>query len=148
VGPWVALILLAVPSFYVLDAARSAEVLVGATAILTFLHIFGSSAAILLFMLALPARSRAAALGIVYAVSIALFGGTTQIVEKLLIRWTGSPVAPAWYMVAAVLAGLIGSMLIRQPAADVGVSADTGNGHAGRRATNPEQEADRGGFGR
>lgn len=126
VGPWVALILLVVPSFYVLDAARSAEVLVGTTAILTILHIFGSSAAILLFMLALPARSRAAALGIIYAVSIALFGGTTQLAEKLLIRWTGSPVAPAWYMVAAVLAGLIGTMLIRQPAADVGVSPVTG----------------------
>jgi MFS family permease len=126
VGPWIALILLAVPSFYVLNAARTAQVLMGATGLLTILHIFGSSAAIILFIQALPARSRAGALGLIYALAIALFGGTTQLAEKLLIRWTGSPVAPAWYMVAAVLAGLIGSMLIRQPAADVGVSADTG----------------------
>ena len=39
----------------------------------------------------------------------------TQVMEKLLIRWTGSPVAPAWYMVAAVAAGLVGALLIREP---------------------------------
>jgi len=126
IGPWIALVLLAVPSFYVLNASRTAEVLMGATGLLTILHIFGSSAAIILFIQALPARSRAGALGLIYALAIALFGGTTQLVEKLLIRWTGTPVAPAWYMVAAVLAGLIGTMLIRQPAADVGGSPDTG----------------------
>ena len=126
IGPWIALVLLAVPSFYVLNASRTAEVLMGATGLLTILHIFGSSAAIILCIQALPARSRAGALGLIYALAIALFGGTTQLVEKLLIRWTGTPVAPAWYMVAAVLAGLIGTMLIRQPAADVGGSPDTG----------------------
>src|SRR5262249_22761874 len=50
VGPWLALILLAVPTFYLLDAARSAAALFGATTLLTLLHIFGSSAAILLFI--------------------------------------------------------------------------------------------------
>ena len=60
-------------------------------------------------------RSRAGALSLVYALAIAIFGGSTQLVEKLLIRWTGSPVAPGWYMVAAVAAGLIGAMLIREP---------------------------------
>jgi len=116
VGPWLALMLLAVPSFYVLDAARSSTALLGATGLLTLLHIFGSSAAILLFMQALPARVRAGALSLVYALAIAIFGGTTQLMEKLLIRWTGNPVAPGWYMVAAVAAGLVGAFMIQQPA--------------------------------
>jgi len=116
VGPWLALMLLAVPSFYVLDAARSSTALLGATGLLTLLHIFGSSASILLFMQALPARVRAGALSLVYALAIAIFGGTTQLMEKLLIRWTGNPVAPGWYMVAAVAAGLIGAFMIQQPA--------------------------------
>ena len=114
-GPWILLILLAVPTFYFLDATRTAAALYGATALLTLLHIFGSSAAILLFILALPARVRAGSLSLVYALAIAIFGGTTQVMEKLLIRWTGSPVAPGWYMVVAVAAGLAGALLIREP---------------------------------
>ena len=116
VGPWIVLILLAVPTFYVLDATRSATALFGATALLTVLHIFGSSAAILLFILALPARVRAGSLSLVYALAIAIFGGTTQLMEELLIRWTGSAIAPGWYMVAAVAAGLVGAILIRPQA--------------------------------
>jgi MFS family permease len=115
VGPWIMLILLAVPTFYVLNALRSPSALFGATALLTVLHIFGSSAAILLFILALPARVRAGSLSLTYALAIAIFGGSTQLVEKLLIRWTGNPVAPGWYMVAAVVGGLIGALLIRDP---------------------------------
>ena len=114
-GPWILLILLAVPTFYFLDATRTATALYGATALLTLLHIFGSSAAILLFILALPARVRAGSLSLVYALAIAIFGGTTQVMEKLLIHWTGSPVAPGWYMVVAVAAGLAGALLIREP---------------------------------
>lgn len=115
IGPWIALILLAVPTFYFLDAARTPGALFGATGLLTLLHIFGSSAAILLFMLALPARVRAGALSLIYAIAIATFGGTTQVVLKLLIRWTGSPIAPGWYMTAAVAAGLVGAFMLREP---------------------------------
>lgn len=114
-GPWILLILLAVPTFYFLEATRTAGALYGATALLTLLHIFGSSAAILLFILALPARVRAGSLSLVYALAIAIFGGSTQLMEKLLIRWTGSPVAPGWYMAVAVAAGLVGALLIREP---------------------------------
>jgi predicted MFS family arabinose efflux permease len=114
-GPWVVLILLAVPTFYMLNTLRSSSALFGATALLTVLHIFGSSAAILLFIQALPARVRAGSLSLVYALAIAIFGGSTQLVEKLLIRWTANPVAPGWYMVCAVAAGLAGALLIREP---------------------------------
>jgi MFS family permease len=116
VGPWLGLMLLAVPTFYILNALRSPGALIGATTLLTLLHIFGSSAAILLFIQALPARVRAGSLSIVYALAIAIFGGSTQLVEKLLIRWTSSPVAPGWYMVCAVAAGLVGALLIPEPA--------------------------------
>src|SRR5262249_37002951 len=115
IGPWIALILFAVPTFYLLDAFRSPSALFGATALITLLHIFGSSAAILLFIQAVPARVRAGSLSLVYALAIAIFGGSTQLVEKLLIRWTGSPIAPGWYMTFAVIAGLIGTLLLREP---------------------------------
>ena len=115
VGPWTLLILLAVPMFYFLNASRTPTALFATTAVLTTVHIFGSSAAILLFILALPARVRAGTLSIVYALAIAIFGGSTQLMEKLLIRWTGNPAAPGWYMACAVAAGLVGALLIREP---------------------------------
>jgi MFS transporter, MHS family, citrate/tricarballylate:H+ symporter len=113
---WTLLILLAVPAFLVLDHWRTPAALYGATILLTLLHIFGSTPALLLFVEALPARIRAGGLGIVYALSIALFGGSAQLIETLLIRWTGSPVAPGWYMMGAVAVGLAGTFLIREGA--------------------------------
>jgi hypothetical protein len=83
--------------------------------VLTLLHILGSTPAVLLFVQALPARVRAGATGIVYALAIAIFGGTTQLLETLLIRWTGNPVAPGWYMMGAVAAALVGVLLIAEP---------------------------------
>jgi hypothetical protein len=54
-------------------------------------------------------------MGFVYAFAIAIFGGTTQLVENALIGWTGNPAVPGWYMVGAVIAGLTGAMLIGEP---------------------------------
>ncbi len=115
VVPWLLLIVSIVPAFGFLNENRTATALLGVTAILTTFHILGSSPAVLLFVQALPTRVRAGATGIVYALAIAIFGGTTQLLETLLIRWTGSPVAPGWYMMAAVVVALTGALLIPEP---------------------------------
>lgn len=112
VVPWLLLIVLVIPVFHFLDETRTAAALLGSTAALTFFHILGSSPAVLLFVQALPARVRAGATGVVYAVAIAVFGGTTQLFETFLIRWTGSAIAPGWYMMAAVAVALTGALLI------------------------------------
>jgi len=113
--PWTLLILSIVPGFYLLNELRSAPALLTVTAVLTTFHILGSSPAVLLFVQALPARVRAGATGIVYALAIAIFGGSTQLLETLLIRWTGNPVAPGWYMMGAVMIALTGALLIPEP---------------------------------
>jgi MFS family permease len=115
VGPWMLLIVLIVPVFHILNQTRTASALLASTAILTLFHILGSTPAVLLFVQALPARVRAGATGIVYALAIAFFGGTTQLFETLLIRWTNNPVAPGWYMMAAVIVALAGALLIPEP---------------------------------
>jgi MFS family permease len=115
VGPWLLLIVLIVPVFHILNQTRTASALLASTAILTLFHILGSTPAVLLFVQALPARVRAGATGIVYALAIAFFGGTTQLFETLLIRWTNNPVAPGWYMMAAVIVALAGALLIPEP---------------------------------
>ena len=113
--PWALLIVAVVPVFYVLNELRTASALLGATTVLTLFHILGSSPAVLLFVQALPARVRAGATGTVYALAIAIFGGTTQLFETLLIKWTGNPVAPGWYMMGAVIVALTGALLIPEP---------------------------------
>ena len=115
VVPWLLLIVSIVPAFGLLNHYRTASALLTVTTVLTTFHILGSSPAVLLFVQALPARVRAGAIGIVYALAIAIFGGSTQLLETLLIRWTGNPVAPAWYMMAAVIVALTGALLIPQP---------------------------------
>ena len=113
--PWLGLILLVLPAFRLLSELRTPAALLIATALLTLLHIFGSTPALLLFIESVPARIRAGAVGIIYAVAIAFFGGTTQIVLKALIDWTRNPLAPAWYMMIAILFGLAGALAIREP---------------------------------
>jgi MHS family citrate/tricarballylate:H+ symporter-like MFS transporter len=117
--PWLILIASAIPVFHLLNELRTATALLAATAILTVFHILGSSPATIHFAQALPARVRAGSIGIVYALAIAIFGGTTQLIETLLIRWTGNPVAPGWYMMGAVTLALAGALVIpgRRPKA-------------------------------
>jgi MHS family citrate/tricarballylate:H+ symporter-like MFS transporter len=64
----------------------------------------------------MPVSLRAGGLGIVYALAISGFGGTAQFVVTWLIAETGSPLAPAWYMTAAVLLGLLGMVAMPETA--------------------------------
>ncbi|MFJ1653633.1 MFS transporter [Streptomyces sp. NPDC088337] len=53
-----------------------------------------------------PTRVRYSGFAISFNLANALFGGTAAFVATLLISWTGSPLAPAWYLVAAALFSL------------------------------------------
>jgi len=64
----------------------------------------------------LPRRVRAGVLSLVYALAIALFGGSTQFVIKWLERETGNALAPGWYMLGAALVGLVAMTLLRESA--------------------------------
>jgi hypothetical protein len=53
---------------------------------------------------------------VVYAISIATFGGTTQYAVTWLIKITGSSLAPAWYWTGAAVVGLIAVSVVRESA--------------------------------
>ncbi len=65
---------------------------------------------------ALPPPIRACVMGTVYAVAIASFGGTTQLVVTWLLHVTGNPLAPAWYLLLAGLVGLVAMGLMPETA--------------------------------
>ena len=115
-APMVLLIVLAVPAFLVIVHFRTGLALLTMTALMAALLGLYSAAAITLFTESLPARVRAGAMGTVYAVSIAVFGGSAQLVDQLLITWTGNPMAPAFYMTGALVVGCVGVLILKERA--------------------------------
>lgn len=113
--PWLLLFVLAVPSFLVIVEFRSAAALFSMTALMSVLLALSMCPALTLFTESLPARVRAGAMGTVYALAIAIFGGSAQVVEQALIHWTGSPMAPAYYMTVALGVGVIGILILKEP---------------------------------
>lgn len=57
-------------------------------------------------------------MGTVYALAIAIFGGSAQFIEQALVHWTGNPMAPAYYMTVALAVGLIGILILKEPRRD------------------------------
>jgi len=55
----------------------------------------------------LPQRIRGGVFATVYAVAIAIFGGTAQLVVTWLLHVSGNPLAPAWYLLLAAAVGLL-----------------------------------------
>jgi len=64
----------------------------------------------------LPKQIRGSAFATVYAISIATFGGTCQLVVRGLIELTGNPLAPAWYLLLATIIGQIAIWMIPETA--------------------------------
>jgi hypothetical protein len=64
----------------------------------------------------LPRGVRSGALATMYACTISVFGGTTQVIVKWLTDLTDSPLAPAWYMMGALLFGGSAAYLMRETA--------------------------------
>jgi len=114
--PNLAFLTLIYPTFYWIVNARSALALLVGSALLAAVSTIGTGAFYAALSESLPKRIRGGAFAIIYASSIAAFGGTTQLVVTWLIHVTGNPLAPAWYLLAATTAGTIAMMLIVESA--------------------------------
>ena len=99
-----------IPAFLWLNAAPTLMVLVLVSFWLSAVNAFGPAAALVAITEALPGSSRAQAVGIVYSLAVAIFGGTTQLIIAWLTGALDTPLAPAYYVLAVSLAG-IGAML-------------------------------------
>ena len=97
--PRVLAVLLAYPAFMLLIETRTTTALIGVTVLLAGLTFISAAASLVTIPELLPIRIRSTGLSIAYAVGVAVFGGSTQLVITWLIGVTGNPVAPAWYLV-------------------------------------------------
>ena len=67
--------------------------------------------------------STSTGLGTAYNVAVMLFGGFAPFFVTWLIQTTGLPVAPAFYVMFGAAAGLLASLLLKEPARDVDLTA-------------------------
>jgi MHS family citrate/tricarballylate:H+ symporter-like MFS transporter len=102
------------PAFVALIHFRSATALYAATALLTALNGLTQAPVITAIIESLPSQVRAGALGTTYALSVAIFGGSTQFMVAWLMGITGSLLVPAWYFLAATLVGLAAMIMMRE----------------------------------
>lgn len=104
------------PAFAWIVATRSELALFFAMTALSAAANFNAGSLYATLAEGLPKAIRGSGFGTVYAVSIAAFGGTTQLVVTWLIHVTGSAMAPAWYLIGATAIGQLGYMLMRESA--------------------------------
>lgn len=114
--PWLFLLAAAVPAFWVLAHFRNAASLFGAVMILQIPLAISASSVLVAITESMPARIRSGAVSTLYALAVAVFGGTTQFAITWLIQITGNPLAPAWYLAAAAAAGLVAILLFAETA--------------------------------
>ena len=105
--PWLLLFFAVLPAFMLMAHFRTPGALYAATAVMAILISLGSPSVVTAITEALPPRIRSGALSTIYAVAISVFGGSTQFVITWLITRTGSPLAPAWYLMGAIVVGLV-----------------------------------------
>lgn len=108
IGGALLLLAIAVPSFQAIAAKGAITTLLEASAAMAFLTGFLAGPVTASLTETMPPSLRAGAVAILYAAAISLFGGSAQFVVTWLISVTGSAIAPAWYMSAALLLGVLG----------------------------------------
>jgi MFS family permease len=116
IWPYVALLLLVFPAFAAIAHFRNLFALYAATALMASLQCLGGGPVLTTITESIPRRIRAGAVAMIYALSIAAFGGTTQFMITWIIKETSNPLAPAWYMIGAIVIGLIAMVTMRETA--------------------------------
>lgn len=103
-----------IPLYLWLDNNRTAATLLMVTLLLALLKAsyFGSLPALLAETF--PVQTRGTGLSLSFNFAVALFGGFTPIVTTALVVWTGSAVAPGYFLLAMALISLIALRVMRR----------------------------------
>jgi MFS family permease len=116
VWPFLIQVLTMIPMFMAVVATRSPAVLWLVGAVFTFVNSLYSTNALVFVTERLPAAIRGRSTGLIYALSISVFGGSTQFIVAWLTALTKSPLAPAWYATGIVTISLVASLFLpRKP---------------------------------
>ncbi len=113
---WVVLLFSVLPSFALISRLRTPGALLGASAFMAMLLGLASPPILISITESIPRHIRSGMVATIYALSISVFGGSTQFIITWLIHVTGNPLAPAWYMTGAIVIGLVAIILTEESA--------------------------------
>lgn len=111
-----AILVLGVPCYLVMLALPALPVLAASVMLLSLFIGMYPPALLTNITEGFPVLQRARAVGFLYALAVAVFGGSAQYVATWLIAATGSALAPAWYMSGAMLLGVLSLLAMRETA--------------------------------
>ena len=112
IWPRLAIAIVAIPAFLWLREHPSAGPVYVVTFLMSALSSINAAAIIVAIPEALPREVRSAGLSIVYALSVSIFGGSTNYLVNKLIASTGDKLAPAYYLVGFSIVGTIAAFLL------------------------------------
>lgn len=95
------------PAFLLVNASPTLGTLLAVIVFLSALNASGGAPLILSLAEVFPVEVRATGMSLVYALGVAIFGGFGQFIVTWLIGATGSPIAPAYYVIACCAATLV-----------------------------------------
>jgi len=102
------LILLSIyPAFLYLNAYPTLTTLLAIVTFLAMLNAAGGAVIIITLAEIFPVEVRATGMSLVYALGVAIFGGFGQFIVTWLIQVTGSPIAPAYYVMGCAVATIL-----------------------------------------
>lgn len=107
IGGALIMVLSLIPCFMWLNAHPTLLVLSAVTFWLSTWNALWPAAALVTLTEALPALTRSATLAVTYALALVIFGGTTQFLLAWLTQLTGDPLAPAYYILAMTVVGIV-----------------------------------------
>ncbi len=110
--PRIVFAILAVPAFALIVRNHDAPTLLIVTGLMSSLSVMSGAVAVIAITESLRKEVRSLVFAGVYSTAVAIFGGTTQLIITWLIHVTGSPLAPAWYMLGACVVGLTATLFL------------------------------------
>ncbi|MEA3178007.1 MAG: hypothetical protein QOI59_1530 [Gammaproteobacteria bacterium] len=101
------LLVLMMPAFILINQWPTPVTLFVVTAVLSIIHITAIVCMSAFLVESLAPTVRSGTFAMTYATGVALLGGTTQVMLKLLIDTTHSAFAPPWYIIGALALGML-----------------------------------------
>ena len=112
-------LLATLPAFLLIVRNRDPVTLITGTAILSALSSTSVGVALVALTESLRKDVRSTGLAVVYAVAVTVFGGVAQPFITWVIRATGDPIAPAWYLIAAAAVGIAAMAQLKETRPEV-----------------------------
>lgn len=129
IGARLATAILAIPAFMIMTASPDVGTLLWVTAVLTAIVVMSVVGTAAVVPALFPKEVRATGVGMVYAIGIMVFGGFAPFIATWLIKATGSPFGPAYYLIVIVLLSAAALSRVRDVTAtelDNELSSDSG----------------------